>query len=124
MNATQFIENLKVYITTQLDILSKNTPIINITKPIINRIIDKNINKVTTILNLVADESGNIDVENILNEIFNNIISSEQFTINIPIIGNTEIGGGFIKLNIPFTDKQIVLNKTDFTTFKDMITNK
>ena len=124
MNAIQFIENLKVYITTQLDILSKNTPIINITKPIINRIVDKNINKVTTVLNLVADESGNIDVENILNEIFNNIISSEQFTINIPIIGNAEIGGGFIKLNVPFTDKQIVLNKTDFITFKDMIITK
>lgn len=124
MTTLQFIGNLKTYINYQLDIMSKTTPIIGIAKPIITRAVNKNIGKLTNILDLVTDENGNIDVEDILNEMLSNIMSANPFNINIPVIGDIELGGGFIKLNIPFTDKRVVLNKTDFDTFKEMIINK
>ena len=124
MTALQFIENLRLYIDSQLGIMSKNTPIIGVTKPIITRIVNNNIGKLSNILGLMANESGDIDIENILNEMLSNIMSANLFSVNIPVIGNVELGGGFIKLNIPFTDKRIVLDKTDFDTFKEMIINK
>ena len=124
MTALQFIENLRLYIDSQLGIMSKNTPIIGVAKPIITRIVNNNIGKLSNILGLMANESGDIDIENILNEMLSNIMSANSFSVNIPVIGDVELGGGFIKLNIPFTDKRIVLNKTDFDTFKEMIINK
>lgn len=124
MTALQFIENLRLYIDSQLDIMSKNTPIIGVAKPIITRIVNNNIGKLSNILGLMANESGDIDIENILNEMLSNIMSANSFSVNIPVIGDVELGGGFIKLNIPFTDKRIVLDKTDFDTFKEMIINK
>ena len=124
MTALQFIENLRLYIDSQLGIMSKNTPIIGIAQPIITRIVNNNIGKLSNILGLMANESGDIDIENILNEMLSNIMSTNPFSVNIPVIGDVELGGGFIKLNIPFTDKRIVLNKTDFDTFKEMIINK
>lgn len=124
MTALQFIENLRLYIDSQLGIMSKNTPIIGVAKPIITRIVNNNIGKLSNILGLMANESGDIDIENILSEMLSNIMSSNPFSVNIPVIGEVELGGGFIKLNIPFTDKRIVLDKTDFDTFKEMIINK
>ena len=124
MTALQFIENLRLYIDSQLGIISKNTPIIGVARPIITRIVNNNIGKLSNILGLMANESGDIDIENILNEMLSNIMSANSFSVNIPVIGNVELGGGFIKLNIPFTDKRIVLDKTDFDTFKEMIINK
>lgn len=124
MTTLQFIENLRLYIDSQLSIMSKNTPIIGVAKPIITRIVNNNIGKLSNILGLMANESGDIDIENILNEMLSNIMSANPFSVNIPVIGDVELGGGFIKLNIPFTDKRIVLDKTDFDTFKEMIINK
>lgn len=124
MTTLQFIGNLKTYINYQLDVMSKTTPIIGIAKPIITRAVNKNIGKLTNILDLITNEEGNIDIEDILNEMLSNIMSTNPFNINVPVIGDVELGGGFIKLNIPFTDKRIVLDKTDFDTFKEMIINK
>ena len=58
-------QNLKTYITTQIDTMSKNTPMISFMKPLITRALDKNFNKITKALDLIADENGNIDIENI-----------------------------------------------------------
>ena len=117
-------ENLKVYITSQIDIMSKNTPMISFMKPLITRALDKNFNKVTKVLDLIADENGNIDIENILTEMSEGLLNTNPFSFKTQFIGDIEIGGGQIKFNLPFTSKKLVLNMDDINTFKEMMTNK
>lgn len=117
-------ENLKAYVVTQIDTMSKNTPMISFMKPLITRALDKNFNKVTKALDLISDENGNIDIENILAEMSEGLLNTNPFLFKTQVIGDIEIGGGQIKFNLPFTSKRLVLNMDDINTFKEMLTNK
>lgn len=119
----KLIRNLKEYIITQLDSMSKTTPVIGLAKPIITRVVNNNINKITNLLGLITDENGNIEIENILGEMIDNVINANPFTVNTGIIGDIEIGNGNIKLNIPLTDKKLILNQNDLEEIKNILTN-
>lgn len=124
MNTNDIINNLKTYINLQLDNMSQTTPVISFMKPLITRALDKNFNKVTKVFDLIADKDGNVDIENILLEMIDNTINTQPFTINTSFIGDIEIGGGYIKLNLPLTNKKLVFDTSDLEAFKDMIINK
>lgn len=124
ISLNQFECNLKVYINTQLEQMSKTTPVINFIKPLVKRALDKNINKVTKVLDLITDNNGNLDIEEIISEMTQSVINSNTFNINTQFIGNVEIGNGEIKFNIPFTDKRLVLTMDDIENFKNIITSK
>ena len=117
-------ENIKTYIVTQIDTMSKSTPMINFMKPLITRALNNNFNKVTKALDLIADENGNIDIENILTEMTEGLLNTNRFLFKTQVIGDIEIGGGQIKFNLPFTSKKLVLNMDDFQAFKEMLTTK
>ena len=125
----QLTIRLKQYINSQITQISKNNPIIAFMKPLLTRALDKNFNKIDGYLNLISDDEGNIDAENILSEMIESIIHTNTFNINAPIIGNIEIGNSQIKVNIPFTDKRLVFNSQDLQLLKqaligeDCITN-
>ena len=95
----QLTENLKSYLITQIDSMSKNTPIVGFMKPFITRALDKNLNKIKSFLDLISDEQGNIDIENIVAEVIENLMNTNQFTFNTSFIGDVEIGNGQIKFN-------------------------
>lgn len=124
VTTTQLTNNLKAYITSQLDTMSKNTPIIGFMKPLITRALDKNFNKVTRALELIANDEGKIDIENILTEMIQNVMTSNPFTFKTSFIGDIEIGGGQIKFNLPLTGKKLMLDMTDLETFKGMLITK
>ena len=114
----QLTIRLKEYINTQIIQISQNNPIVAFMKPLLTRALNKNFNKIDNYLNLISDNNGNIDIENILSEMMDSIIHTETFNINTPIIGNIEIGNGQIKINIPLTDKRLVFNNQDLQTLK------
>lgn len=121
----QLLTNIKEYLIVQLDSLSKSTPVIGIAKPLISRILNNNLDKIESLLGLIADKDGNIDAEQIVDETVNNIINANPFKINTGFIGDIEIGGGNIKINIPLTDKKLVLNQNDLNILKEtLISNK
>jgi hypothetical protein len=124
MNILQLTDNIKAYISLQIDTLSNNNPMLSFTKPLITRVVDNNISKVNKTLNLIADNEGNIDVENILTEMIESVMRTQPFTFNTSFIGDIEIGGGHIKLNVPFTNKRLVLGMADLETFKEMLITK
>ena len=102
----QLLTNIKEYLIVQLDSLSK-------------------LDKIESLLGLIADKDGNIDAEQIVDEMVNNIINANPFKINTGFIGDIEIGGGNIKINIPLTDKKLVLNQNDLNILKEtLISNK
>lgn len=124
MKTATIIENLKLYLGKQIDSISRDTPMIHIIKPLIIRVINNNYNKAYNIVNLLADENGEIDIENIITEMIDNLVTSPSFIVHTNILGDMEIGNGLIKINIPFTEKRLVLNKGDIETFKEMLINK
>lgn len=124
MAIAQLTDKLKSYITTQLDSMSKTTPMVGFMKPLITRALDKNFSKITKALDLIADEDGNVDIEGILSEMMENLMTTQPFTCKTSFIGDIEIGGGSIKLNIPLTDKRLVFDTTDLENFKEMLITK
>lgn len=120
----QLTDKLKSYIATQLDSMSKTTPMVGFMKPLITRALDKNFSKVTKALDLIADGNGNVDVEGILSEMIENLMTTQPFTFKTSFIGDIEVGGGSIKLNIPLTDKRLVFDMTDLENFKEMLITK
>ena len=124
VTVTQLTDNLKSYVSLQLDSMSKSNPMIGFMKPFINRALDKNFDKVTKTLDLISDKEGNIDIENIITEMMENLMNTNPFTFKTSFRGDIEIGGGEIKFNLPFTSKRLVLNITDLETFKEMLITK
>ena len=120
----QLTTNLKSYVSQQLGILAKTNPIISFIKPIAVRALDKNIGKLNRTLDLIADKGGNIDIENILSEMMDSLMTTNPFSFKTEFIGDIEIGGGEIKFNLPLTNKRLVLNRTDLETFKEMLITK
>lgn len=124
VTVTQLTDNLKSYVSLQLDSMSKSNPMIGFMKPFITRALDKNFDKVTKTLDLISDKEGNIDIENIITEMMENLMNTNPFAFKTSFIGDIEIGGGEIKFNLPFTSKRLVLNITDLETFKEMLITK
>lgn len=124
MNKEQVTQNLKSYISLQLDNMSKSSPVIGIVKPIFTRAIDKKLRGIDKFLDLLTDDNGDIDIDSIATEMVNNIINANPFVLNLPILGNINIGNGEIKMMIPATSKEIVFNSNDLQTFKETLTSK
>lgn len=123
MKVAQIAEHLKYYITSQIDNLAKTAPLLNVVKPLVSRVINNNFNKVYTALNIIADSDGEIDIENIVNEMMDNLSTTPPFIVHTSFIGDIELGNGLIKINIPFTDRRIVFNKNDIENFKLLLTS-
>lgn len=124
VTVTQLTDNLKSYIILQLDNMSVSNPMIGFMKPLVTRALDKNFGKIKKALDLISDSEGNVDIENILTEMIGNVMNTQPFIFNTSIIGDVEVGGGHIKLNLPFTNKRLVLNMDDLETFKEMLITK
>ena len=118
----KLIENLQRYIGIQINEMASTNPLIGFMKPLILRAANNSISKAHTSLSLLADKEGNIDVENILTEMVDNLMSTQPFTINTSFIGDIIIGNGNIKVGIPYTEKSIVFNSTDLQKLKEMLT--
>jgi hypothetical protein len=124
INTNELTLKLREYVNYQITSLGKTNPMVSFIKPLITRVVDKNFNKVNKALNLIADDNGNIDIENIIEEMIQSVMNTEPFTFNTSFAGDIEIGGGLIKINIPLTDKRLILNKVDIQNFKSMLTSK
>lgn len=117
----QLMTNIKAYLYSQINSLSEGNPAINIFKPVLSRVIDNNLFKIEPFLDLITDREGNIDIENIITEMKDNLLTSQPFVINLPVLGDIEIGNGLIMANIPMINKRLVLNRDDLNMLKEML---
>ena len=109
MKKEKIITVLKQYINNQLDTI--NTPIISFFKPIIKRIIDNNINKVSSFLDLIKDDN---DVIGLLEEMTTSLVDSNEFDYSIFHIGNSKVTMSLFNQKISFTTSNIDLLKSMF----------
>lgn len=117
----QLITNIRAYLYSQINTLSEGNPAINLFKPFLNRAVDNNLYKVEPLLDLITDKEGSIDIENIITEMRDSLLASQPFVINIPVLGDVEIGNGLIMANIPMINKRLVLNRDDLNMLKEML---
>lgn len=122
MNALETIERLKLFLHKQINSLAMNNPLIGFTKPVILRIVDNNIHKANGFLSMLADENGDIDMQSLIPEMIQSVMTTRPFVYHTEFLGDLEIGGGFIKMNIPMANSQIVLGKTDLDTLRELFT--
>lgn len=116
-----FIQNLTNYLNYQINELSNNIPILNIFNPIIKLSIKNNLDKLDGLIKYITDNSGNINIEEALNETISNIENSNNFSTYIPIIGNLEIKDKCVLFNLPILNTKIKLSMNDLNIFKNYI---
>lgn len=112
---------LEDYIQKQLILISKDNSSIALAKPFLSRIVNNNIYKVNNILKQIADKDGLIDIDGILSETIDSLISIKPFKVDSGFLGELEIGDGKVRLNLPIVDKVLVFNKEDLMNLKDFL---
>lgn len=122
MNKDQIIDNFKTWVLLQLDSISTNSPLLGLCKPVIVRVINNNITKANNFLSLLSDANGNIDIENILTEMLESIMTTNPFIINTELLGDVVIGGGKVRFTLPFINKELLFNTEDLRSFKELVT--
>ena len=116
----QILSRMTEFIKAKVDEFSMQSSVVMVFRPIIHRVSDKLICKVNKILSIIADDKGMIDIEAILNEMGNNLITAAPKEYP-DILNGLKIGGGRIVIDIPFIDKELVLTKEDFNELKSFI---
>ena len=125
VNINEIGNNVRLCLSAFLDMVSKKAPVIGFMKPLVVRALNCNIDDIKKYASMIADKEGNIDLDTILNEMIDNAVNIEPFTMNVKFIGDVRIGGGGIHLGIPFTNGyEISLNKEDLLDLKNSLINK
>lgn len=120
MNTIETIERLKLFLNKQINSLAMTNPMISFSKPLILRIVNNNIYKASNFLSMVADENGDIDVQTLIPEMIQSVMTTKPFIFDTGFLGELEIGGGFIKMNIPMTKNQIVFGRNDLEVLREV----
>ncbi len=117
------IDNVVSFVNMKLSEMSVQNPFVLLIRPVIARAVNNNIEKLDSVLKLVQDKDGKIDIEGILSEMADNLIVA-QVKKYPNVLGGVELGNGTIKVNIPFLNKAIVFDNTDIETFKQTLISK
>ena len=117
------IDKIVSFVDMKLSEMSATNPFVLIIRPIIARVVNNNIEKLDSVLKLVQDKDGKVDIENILSEMIDNLLVA-QVKKYPDIFGGIEIGNGTIKINIPFIDKAVVFDSYDIEVFKQNLITK
>jgi hypothetical protein len=120
MNIIETTEKLKIFLNKQVSSLAINNPLIAFAQPMITRIVSNKLNSAHGFLSMLADESGDIDTKTLIPEMIQSIMNTKPFVYHTEFLGDLEIGGGFIKLNIPMTNNQLVLGRSDLEDLKQI----
>ena len=124
MNTIETIEKLKIFLTGRINSLAMTNPLISFSKPVILRVLNNKIYKAEGFLSMLADETGNIDTQNLIPEMIQSVMTTKPFIYHTEFLGDLEIGGGLIKMNIPMTNSQIVFGKSDLEVLKELFLEK
>ena len=118
MNVIETTEKLKIFLGKQINSLAANNPLIAFAQPMISRIVNNKLNNAIGFLSMLTDDSGEIDTKTLIPEMIQSVMNTKPFIYHTEFLGDLEIGGGFIKLNIPMTNNQIVLGRNDLEDLK------
>lgn len=116
----QIISKLESFINSKIDDLSISNSLVMVFRPIIHRASKKVICKIDKLLDYVADEKGMIDIEAILTEMANNLVTASNKSYPDMFEG-LSVGNGKITIDIPFINKELVFTKEDIEDLKSYL---
>lgn len=117
------IDKVVQFANNKLSEMSSSNPFVLFIRPVVARVINNNIGKLDSVLKLVQDSDGNVDIEGILSEMVDNLAVA-QIKKYPNVLNGVELGNGSIKVNLPFFDKAIVFDTDDIESFKKSLTVK
>lgn len=117
------IDKVVQFANNKLSEMSSSNPFVLFIRPVVARVINNNISKLDSILKLVQDSDGNVDIEGILSEMVDNLAVA-QIKKYPNVLNGIELGNGSIKVNLPFFDKAIVFDTDDIESFKKSLITK
>lgn len=120
----KLIDSLQRYVDMQIEEVARTNPMIGFMKPLVKRAAGNAISKADKMLVLLADKDGNIDINEIMSEMIESLMTTQPFTVNTSFIGDIVIGNGNIKVGIPFTERNLVFNVSDLQNLREMLTIK
>ena len=123
MKRTEIIKGMKSFANAKISDMATNNSIILFTQPIINRAVDNMLGKADSFLALIEDKNGCIDIEAIVDEMINNLITTKSRSYD-DILSGLTIGDGHVKMNLPLVDKQIVFDTNDIKEMLMYITHQ
>lgn len=112
MKREHIISGMKDYVNHKLSEMSANNSFILFARPIFDRIACNAIDKVDSVLKLLADKDGEIDIVSIGDEMITNLITAKSREYN-DIIDGLVIGDGRVCIPINFINKKIILTHED-----------
>lgn len=121
VNKDIVIAKIRDFLFLELENMSKASPIMAFSKPVLKRIIEANYCKLNSIICLLADQNGNVDFEGLLSDMTTSFLNTDRFTYHTDIIGDIIIGGGEVRLTLPVLNKGIVFNTEDLKTLSQMV---
>lgn len=116
----QIISKLETYVNNKIDELSINNSLVMVLRPVIHRATKKVMCKIDKMLDFIADEKGMIDVEEILNEVVNNLVTATSKSYP-DVFNGISVGNGKISVDIPFINKELVFTKEDIEDLKSYL---
>lgn len=116
------IDKIVSFVDTKLSEMSSTNPLVLITRPFIARAVN-NLAKLDSLLKLVQDENGMIDVEGIMSETIDNLLVA-QVKKYPEVLGGVEIGNGKVRMNIPVINKVVEFDTDDIKTLKETLITK
>lgn len=120
----KLIDSLQRYVDMQIEEVARTNPMIGFMKPLVKRAAGNAISKADKMLVLLADKDGNIDINEIMSEMIESLMTTQPFTVNTSFVGDIVIGNGNIKVGIPFTERNLVFNVSDLQNLREMLTIK
>lgn len=117
------IDKVVGFANAKLSEMSGTNPFVLVIRPFIARAINNNITKFDSLLKIVQDEKGMIDIEGIMNEMVDNLLVA-QVKKYPDVLGGVEIGNGTVKINIPMLNKAVEFDTDDIKAFKETLIAK
>lgn len=114
------IDKLNELVDSKITIITDTNPFLKIFKPFIDKAANNYICKIDKFLQMIEEENGLIDIENLLGKSIDNLIVSPVQEYPDMFKGVT-IGNGKIRIGLPGINKDIVLDANDIETFKQSL---
>lgn len=121
INKNQLFIGISTFVSEYSDRISKDNPLMCFIKPILTRVVNNKLSEYESMISLIADKDGNIDVEGILSEIATSLTKVNPFNYNIQGL-NINVGGGIIGIDVPILNKRVVFNASDIEYLKELLT--
>lgn len=114
------MERIKQFVSAKIEEIAQSNNLVMIFKPVVRKVSDKAICKIEKVMKLMADENGMIDVDNIMTEMIDGLskVASKEYP---EFSEGLMIGGGEIKMDIPMTNKTLVISNKDLEELRKFI---